>query len=95
MTIVPIGANVVLKRKPAEEIPVHGIILPDSAHKISNIGKILAIGDGFLLPSGKRVPLQVNEGDRVLFDPDQIIEIEVEGERYCILPEAAIFAILT
>lgn len=95
MTIVPIGVNVVLKRKPAEEKSAHGIILPGSAHQISNIGKILAIGDGFLLPSGKRVPLQVNEGDRVLFDPNQVIEVEIEGEKYCILPETAIFAVLT
>lgn len=95
MTIVPIGNNVVLKRKPAEESSAHGIFLPDCVKQPSNIGKVLAVGDGRLLPTGKRSPLQVNEGDRVLFEPYQAVEISVEGEKYIILPETSILAILT
>ena len=67
MKIVPLGANVVVKRFDAEETTAGGIILPDAAKEKLTEGRVLSLGDGRVLPNGSRVAHQVSEGDRVLF----------------------------
>ena len=93
MTLVPIGDNVVLKRTQKQTM-VNGIYLPDSAQKRPNEGKVLAVGDGKLLPNGTRKPMQVRDGDRVLFESYRATEVEVDGKDYLIVPEEGIIAVI-
>jgi chaperonin GroES len=94
MKIVPLGANVVVKRLPAEDVTSGGIVLPDAAKKKPRQGRVLSTGDGRLLANGTRIPHQVNEGDRVLFSSYAGTEVEVNGEELLVMDENDILAIL-
>ena len=67
MKIRPLGDRIVVRRYAAEEKTSGGILLPDTAKNKPQKGKVLAVGPGRLLKDGKRQPLQVKEGDTVLF----------------------------
>src|SRR5438270_6629640 len=67
MQIKPLGDRVVVRRFEAEEKTSGGILLPDNAKNKPQKGKVLAVGPGKLLKDGTRRPLQVKEGDTVLF----------------------------
>jgi chaperonin GroES len=63
----PLGDRVVVEREESEQVTSGGIVLPDTAKDKPTRGKIISVGDGRLLKDGKRAPLQVKVGDRVLF----------------------------
>jgi chaperonin GroES len=65
--VKPLGDRVLVKRIEAEEKTTGGIVLPDTAKEKPKEGKIVAVGEGKTLESGKRSELQVKVGDRVLF----------------------------
>jgi chaperonin GroES len=67
MKIKPLGDRIVVQRLESEEKTAGGILLPDSAKKKPQVGKILAAGPGKMLKDGTRRPLQVKEGDTVYF----------------------------
>jgi chaperonin GroES len=67
MKLKPLGDRVVVRRQQAEEKTSGGILLPDTAKNKPQRGKVLAVGSGKLLKDGSRRPLQVKEGDTVLF----------------------------
>jgi len=67
MNIRPLSDRIVVRRFEAEEKTAGGILLPDNARNKPQRGKILAVGPGRLLKDGTRRPLQVKEGDTVLF----------------------------
>lgn len=94
MKVIPVGDKVVVKRLAAEEKSAGGILLPDSAKEKPLQGRILSVGDGVLLPNGERAPMQVNEGDRVLFSNYAGTDIKVAGQEVLILREDDILAIL-
>jgi chaperonin GroES len=95
MKIVPIGANVVVKRLAAEEKTAGGIVLPDAAREKPRQGRVLSVGDGRLLPDGTRVRHQVSEGDRVLFNSYAGAEVEMHGEDLLIMSEDEILAVVS
>jgi chaperonin GroES len=95
MKVVPIGANVVVKRLTAEEKTTGGIVLPDAAREKPRQGRVLSVGDGRLLPDGNRVRHQVSEGDRVLFSSYAGTEVEVNGEDLLIMSEDDILAVVS
>jgi chaperonin GroES len=95
MKVVPLGANVVVKRLAAEEKTAGGIVLPDAAQEKPRQGRVLSVGDGRLLPNGTRVRHQVNEGDRVLFSSYAGAEVEVNGEDLLIMDENEILAVVS
>jgi chaperonin GroES len=95
MKVVPLGANVVVKRLASEEKTAGGIVLPDSAQEKPRQGRVLSVGDGRLLPNGTRVRHQVSEGDRVLFGSYGGTEVEVNGEDLLIMNESEILAIVS
>ena len=94
MKLVPMGEKVILRQIDAEEITAGGIVLPDSAKEKPSQGKVLAVGDGRLLEDGTRVPLQVSEGDRVVFEKYFGCRIVLDSEEYLILNESEILAIV-
>src|SRR5438105_4866627 len=67
MKLKPIGDRLIIRRFGAEEKTAGGIILPDTAKNKPQKGKVLAVGPGRLLKDGTRRPLQVKEGETVLF----------------------------
>lgn len=94
MNIVPIGDNIVVKRLAAEETTAGGIVLPDSAQQKPQQGRVLSVGDGQLLPSGKRAQPEVQEGDRVVFGSYSGHEVTVDGEPLLILRLRDVLAII-
>lgn len=94
MRVVPLGDQVVVKRTTAEATTAGGIVLPESAREKPREGRVLSVGDGRLAENGRRVPLQVNEGDRVLFGSYAGVEIKVQGDDLLILRESDILAVL-
>jgi chaperonin GroES len=94
MKIVPLGANVVVKRLPADEMSAGGIVLPDTAREKPKEGRVLSIGDGRMLADGNRARHQVSEGDRVLFGGYAGSEVVINGEEFLIMNEDEIMAIV-
>jgi chaperonin GroES len=94
MRIVPLGDKVVVQRVKAEEKTAGGIVLPDTAKEKPQQGKVLSVGDGRLLESGKRSRLQVKEGDRVIFSNWAGNEVNVDGETLIVMSEDDILAVI-
>lgn len=92
--IRPLGDKVLLKRMEAEDRTAGGIVLPDTAKEKPKRGTILSVGDGRLLDTGKRAPLQVKTGDKVLFTSYAGTEVKVGGEEMIIMDESDILAVL-
>jgi chaperonin GroES len=92
MRVEPIGDKVVVKRLEAKERTAGGIVLPDMAREAPLQGRVLSVGEGVRLPSGKLVAHQVHEGERVLFSSYAGIEVVVEGEELLIMSESEILA---
>ena len=94
MKVVPLNDKIVVKRMEAEEKTAGGIVLPDNAKEKPKQGKVLSLGDGKLLDSGKRASFQVKEGDRVLFTSYSGNEVNLDGEEYLIMTEDDILAVV-
>ncbi len=94
LSIRPLGDKVMVKRLQADEKTAGGIVLPDSAKEKPKRGKVLSVGEGRVLDSGKRQALQVRKGDTVLFTSYAGTELKVEGEEILIMDESDILAVL-
>lgn len=94
MKLKPLGDRVLVKPIAVEERTKSGIVLPDTAKEKPQQGKVLAVGQGRLLDNGQLVPLQVKEGDKVLYSKYAGTEVKIENEEYLILSERDILAIL-
>jgi chaperonin GroES len=92
--IRPVGDRVVVKPAKKEEVTKSGIVLPDTAKEKPQEGTILAVGPGKVSDKGERTPLEVKEGDRVLFAKYGGTEFAYEGEDLLVLRESDILAIL-
>ena len=90
--LVPLGDKVVLKRAESESKTAGGIVLPDTARDKPQRGEVVAVGDGHVRNDGKKVPLTVKEGDRVIFSSYAGDEIQVGDEKYLLLRESDILA---
>ena len=92
--IKPLGDRVVVKRIEEEPKTKGGIVLPDTAKEKPQKGKVIAVGTGRVVENGQRVPLEVKEGDIVVFAKYGGTEIEIDGEEYVILSERDLLAVL-
>ncbi len=91
--IKPLNDNILLKTAPAETKTASGIILTATDKKEENIAIVAAVGEGRLV-DGKRILPVVKENDKVIFDNYATIEVEYLNEKYLIVPETAILAII-
>lgn len=91
--IKPLGDRVVIEAIAKDETTASGIVLPDTAKEKPQEGKIVAIGSG-TLKDGERIPLEVKEGDRVLFSKYAGTEVKFEGRELLIMRESDVLAIL-
>lgn len=94
VNLKPLGDRVVIKPQPREEVTKSGIVLPDTAKEKPQEGIVVAVGPGRLLEDGKRAPMEVNEGDRVIYAKYAGTEIKLEDEDYLILGEKDILAVM-
>ncbi|GAB6164092.1 co-chaperone GroES [Thermostilla marina] len=94
MKLVPLGNNVIIKPLEAEETTPGGIVLPDSSRERSREGRVLAVGDGRLLPDGSRAEPQVCEGDRVIFNHYAGSEVQLGDEKVLVMSEGEILAVI-
>jgi len=94
MKVVPLGDKLVVKRVDAAEKTLGGILLPDAARDTPQQGRVLSIGDGKLLPDGRRVPHEVSEGDRVVFGSYAGSEVSIDDQELLILSADDVLAIV-
>jgi chaperonin GroES len=94
MKVKPLHDRVIVKRVEEEETTKGGIIIPDTAKEKPQEGKVVAVGAGKVNDKGERVPLEVKEGDRVLFGKYSGNEITIDGEENLIMREDDIIAIV-
>jgi chaperonin GroES len=94
MTIIPLNDKIVVERLEADDKTAGGIILPDTAKEKPKQGKVLAVGEGKPLESGKRAPFQVKVGDRVLFTSYAGNEVNVDGKEYLVMTEDDVLAVV-
>ncbi len=92
--IRPVGDRVVVKPAAKEEVTKSGIVIPDTAKEKPQEGTVIAVGSGRLLDNGDRAPVDVREGDRVLFAKYGGTEFKLDGEEYLVLKENDILAII-
>lgn len=91
MKLKPLGDRLVVKAIEAEEVTASGLVLPDTAKEKPQRGKVLAVGEGRYI-DGARVPLDLVEGDEVIYSKYGGTEVKVEGEDLLILSEHDILA---
>jgi chaperonin GroES len=94
MKVRPLHDRVLIKRIEEQETVRGGIIIPDTAKEKPQEGEVVAVGTGKRLEDGKVIPLEVKEGDRVLFGKYSGTEIKVDDNEYLILREDEILGIL-
>jgi chaperonin GroES len=92
--IKPLHDRVIVKRIEEGEQIRGGIIIPDSAKEKPQEGEVIAVGEGKKLDNGERLPLDVKEGDRVLFGKYSSSEIKIDGEDLLIMREEEILGII-
>jgi len=90
----PLGDRVVIKPTPREEITKSGIHIPDSAKEKPQEGTIIAIGAGKLSEKGVHSPLEVTEGQKILYNKYSGTEFKLDNEEFLILSEKDILAIV-
>ena len=85
MKIQPLGDRVVVEREQAQEKTAGGIVLPDTAKDKPQKGLVIAVGDGRVAKDGKKRPLQLKVGDRVLFTSYAGEQVKLEGNKDVLL----------
>ena len=95
MKLKPLGNRLIVQPIDEEETTASGIVLPDTAKEKPQRGKVLAVGDGKWDDGGdKRVPLDVSEGDEVLYSKYGGTEVKIEGEDLLVLREDDVLAVV-
>jgi chaperonin GroES len=92
--IKPLADRVLVEPLEQEETTPSGLVLPDTAKEKPQEGKILAVGPGRLMDSGERAPLEVKVGDKVLFAKYAGTEIKKGDQKYLLLTEKDILAVV-
>ncbi|HEV8119224.1 MAG TPA: co-chaperone GroES [Thermoanaerobaculia bacterium] len=95
MKVKPLNDRVLVRRMEAEEKVKGGIIIPDTAKEKPLEGKVVAVGSGRLDDNGKRVPLEVKVGDRVLVGKYAGQEVKIDDIEHVILREEEILGIVS
>jgi chaperonin GroES len=91
----PLGSRVVIKALDREEITKSGIVLPDTAKEKPQEGRVLAVGPGDRHPdTGQRIPVDLKEGDRVLFQKYAGTEFKLDDEELLILSEKDVLGLV-
>ncbi len=94
MKVKPMNDRILVVRVEEEQVSAGGIIIPDTAKEKPMEGKIVAAGPGKMGDDGKRSPLEVKKGDRVLFSKYAGTEIKIDGTEHLFMREEDVLAII-
>jgi len=94
MKLRPLQDRILVERVEEETETKGGIIIPDTAKEKPAEGKVSAVGNGKLGEDGKRIPLEIKKGDRILFGKYSGTEVKIEGEEYLIMREDDVLGII-
>ena len=94
MKFRPLHDRVLVRRVEEEQKTAGGIIIPDTAQEKPSEGEVIAVGAGIKAEDGKVTPLDVKEGDRILFGKWSGTEVKVGGEELLIMKESDIMGII-
>jgi chaperonin GroES len=90
----PMGDRIVVKPLARETVTRSGIVLPDTAKEKPQEGEVLAVGPGKVLDNGKRSPMEIQVGQRVLFAKYAGTEVKIDNEELLILRESDVMGIV-
>lgn len=93
MNIKPLGDRIVIRVVESEETTKSGIVLPGTAKEKPMQGEVLAVGSGELV-DGKKVPLELKVGDRVLYSKYAGTEVKMDGKEYLIVRQSDVLAVI-
>ena len=94
MKIRPLQDRMFVERVAEEEQTKGGIIIPDTAKEKPAEGKVIAVGNGKVGEDGKRIPLEVKKGNRILFGKYSGTEVKIEDKEYLIMREDDVLGII-
>lgn len=94
MKFRPLHDRILVERVESEEVTKGGIILPDTAKEKPQQGKVIAVGSGKRAEDGKLIPLELKEGDMILFGKYSGSEVKVEGVEYLIMKEDDVLGLI-
>lgn len=94
MKLRPLQDRILVKRVEEEAKTKGGIIIPDTAKEKPAEGKVIAVGNGKLGDDGKRIPLEIKKGDRILFGKYSGTEVKIEGNEHLIMREEDVLAVI-
>ena len=94
MKVRPLHDRILVKRIEEGEVRKGGIIIPDTAKEKPQEGKVVAVGNGKVTEEGKKIPLDVKAGDKILFGKYSGSEVKIDDKEYLILREEDVLAIL-
>ncbi len=94
MKLRPLQDRILVQRVQEETTTKGGIIIPDTAKEKPAEGKVIAVGNGKLGDDGKRIPLEIKAGDRILFGKYSGTEVKIEGEEFLIMREDDVLGVI-
>ena len=94
MKIRPLHDRLLVERLEEKEVKKGGIIIPDTAKEKPQEGKVIAVGNGKITDEGKKIPLDVKAGDKILFGKYSGSEVKIDDKEYLIMREDDVLAIL-
>jgi chaperonin GroES len=93
--VKPLGDRILVRRVEEDEVMRSGIIIPETAKEKPQQGQVLAVGPGRLSDEGKRIPMEVKAGDRILMGKYAGTEVKLDGEECLILREDDVLAVIS
>ena len=94
VVLKPLEDRIVVRPLEAEQVTASGLVIPDTAKEKPQEGEVLAVGPGRVDDSGKRIPLDVSVGDKVLYSKYGGTEVKYSGEEYLVLSARDVLAII-
>lgn len=96
MNLKPLRDKILVQPRPVEEVTKGGIIIPETAKDAPVEGTVISVGSGILNRDGMSILFEVKEGDRILYRKNNsATEIETDGEKYLIMSEVDVLAVIT
>jgi len=94
MNLRPVNDRLLVKRVEEEEKTKGGIIIPDTAKEKSAEGEVTAVGKGKIGDDGKRIPVEIKKGDKILFGKYSGSDVKIDGDDYLIMREDDVLGII-
>lgn len=94
MQLKPLADRLVIKANESEEMTKGGLVLPDTAKEKPVEGEVVAVGIGKLADDGKRIPMEVKVGDKVIFSKYSGTEVKLDGETFLVIGERDVLAVI-